>query len=70
MKYFQRYPALLLWVFLAYAWAVWLYCIPFTGDEKVYLSTAMEMRAHSDWLHPWLIDEHAYYKPPLQFWAT
>ena len=65
-----RYPGSLVWVFIAYAWAIWHYCVPFTGDEKVYLSVAMEMRAHSDWLHPWLLGEHAYYKPPFQYWTT
>ncbi|MDR3606180.1 MAG: glycosyltransferase family 39 protein [Oligoflexia bacterium] len=28
------------------------------------------MREHGDWLHPWLLGEHAYYKPPFQLWAT
>jgi 4-amino-4-deoxy-L-arabinose transferase-like glycosyltransferase len=65
-----RYPLSLVWILFAYGWAIWLYCVPFTGDEKVYLSIAMEMRAHGDWLHPWLLGEHSYYKPPLQFWAT
>jgi 4-amino-4-deoxy-L-arabinose transferase-like glycosyltransferase len=67
---FLKFPGFLIWIFLAYAWGLWKYAVPFTGDEKVYLSIAMEMRAHSDWLHPWLLNEHSYYKPPFQMWAT
>jgi 4-amino-4-deoxy-L-arabinose transferase-like glycosyltransferase len=65
-----RFPGYLVWILLAYGWGLERYSVPFTGDEKVYLSIAMEMREHHDWWHPWLLGEHAYYKPPFQFWAT
>lgn len=60
----------LAWIFLAYALGLWLYSVPLTGDEKVYISTAMEMWRRHAWLHPWLLGQHSYFKPPFQYWAT
>jgi 4-amino-4-deoxy-L-arabinose transferase-like glycosyltransferase len=61
----------LIWILLAYSIGLWWYTVPFTGDAKVYISTAMEMWMHgADWGHPRLFGETSYFKPPLQYWAT
>lgn len=57
-------------ILFAYAFGLWWYCVPFTGDQKLYLSTAMEMWEHGEWLYPLLHGQHSYYKPPFQYWAT
>lgn len=44
--------------------------VPLTGDQKVYLSTAIEMENAGSTLVPLLFGEPSYYKPPLQYWAT
>lgn len=44
--------------------------VPLTGDQKVYLSTAIEMENSGSTLIPLLFGEPSYYKPPLQYWAT
>lgn len=44
--------------------------VPLTGDQKVYLSTALEMDSAGSTLIPLLFGEPSYYKPPLQYWAT
>lgn len=54
----------------AYVWGLWSPSVPFTGDQKVYLSTAMEMRELGVWLQPHLFGEPSYYKPPFQYWMT
>jgi 4-amino-4-deoxy-L-arabinose transferase-like glycosyltransferase len=41
-----------------------------TGDQKVYLSIALEMRERAEWLIPYLFGEANFLKPPLQYWAT
>jgi 4-amino-4-deoxy-L-arabinose transferase-like glycosyltransferase len=56
-------------IFMAYGFGLWWYSVPFTGDEKVYLATAMEMWISKSWLYPILFGEHSYYKPPLQYWG-
>ncbi len=43
---------------------------PLTGDFKVYLSTAMEMREMGEWIHPKLYGASSYFKPPFQYWMT
>jgi 4-amino-4-deoxy-L-arabinose transferase-like glycosyltransferase len=43
---------------------------PLTGDFKVYLSTAMEMRELGEWIHPKLYGISSYFKPPFQYWMT
>lgn len=43
--------------------------VPLTGDQKVYLSTAMEMWERGEWLRPFLFGEPSYLKPPLQYWS-
>jgi 4-amino-4-deoxy-L-arabinose transferase-like glycosyltransferase len=55
---------------LAYLpFAGWM-SVPWTGDQKVYLSTAIEMQQQQSVLIPYLFGEPSYYKPPLQFWST
>ena len=54
----------------AYISGLWLYSVPLTGDQKVYVSTAMEMWQNKVWLYPILMGEHIYVKPPIQLWAT
>ncbi|MGZ6331564.1 MAG: ArnT family glycosyltransferase [Bdellovibrionota bacterium] len=44
--------------------------VPLTGDEKTYISSALEMRESGSWLIPKLFDAPSYIKPPLQFWVT
>lgn len=41
-----------------------------TGDQKVYINTAMEMWERSEWLTPYLFNEPSFIKPPFQYWAT
>lgn len=41
-----------------------------TGDQKVYISIALEMKERGSWLTPYLFGEPSYLKPPLQYWAT
>jgi 4-amino-4-deoxy-L-arabinose transferase-like glycosyltransferase len=55
---------------LAYLpFAGWM-SVPWTGDQKVYLSTAIEMQQQQSVLIPYLFGEPSYYKPPLQYWST
>ncbi|MBU6375209.1 MAG: glycosyltransferase family 39 protein, partial [Bdellovibrionales bacterium] len=57
-------------VALAYLpFAGWM-SVPWTGDQKVYLSTAIEMEQQRSLLVPYLFGEPSYYKPPLQYWST
>ena len=44
--------------------------VPMTGDQKVYLSIALEMRERGDWIIPHLFGRANFLKPPLQYWAT
>ncbi|MEN9723942.1 MAG: hypothetical protein RJB38_1928 [Pseudomonadota bacterium] len=55
---------------LAYLpFAGWM-SVPWTGDQKVYLSTALEMHQQGSLLIPYLFGEPSYFKPPLQYWST
>jgi len=65
-----QHPAQLVWILLAYLPFLGSMSVPFTGDQKVYLGTALEMHQSSSWLHPLLFGEPSYYKPPLHYWAT
>lgn len=65
-----RHPGHLLWAMLAYLPLLGWMSVPLTGDQKVYLSTSMEMLQRDSWLKPYLFGETSYYKPPLQYWAT
>ena len=68
-QYFTH-PGYLIWVILAYLPFLGRMSVPLTGDQKVYLSTALEMRETGHWLSPVLFGEPSYYKPPIQYWAT
>ena len=37
------YPGYYFWILFLYTLGLQWYCVPFTGDEKVYVSVAMEM---------------------------
>ncbi len=65
-----RHPGHLIWIFAAYIPLLWEMVIPFTGDQKTYISIAMEMRQRGEWLQPFLFGEPNYLKPPLQYWIT
>ncbi len=65
-----NYPYSCFWILIIYSLGLWSYCVPFTGDEKVYISTAMEMREKGSWLFPYLFGEHSYFKPPFQYWTV
>lgn len=70
MRRLWLHPAHLIWAALAYLPFLGKMSVPLTGDQKVYLSTAIEMRRAGQWLQPLLFGEPSYYKPPLQYWAT
>ncbi len=56
-------------VLFAYGLGAWLYCVPFVGDQKVYISTAKEMWERGSILHPYLMGETSYFKPPWLYWT-
>lgn len=47
-----------------------LWSVPITGDQKFYISVALEMRERGSWLIPYFQGEPCFIKPPLQFWLT
>jgi len=63
-------PFLYLLIFLYYAIGLTGFSVPLTGDQKVYLSIALEMREKGEWLIPQLFHEANFLKPPFQYWAT
>lgn len=65
-----RHPGHLFWVALVYIPFLGRFSIPLTGDQKVYLSTALEMREKGSFLQPYLFGEPSYFKPPFQYWMT
>jgi 4-amino-4-deoxy-L-arabinose transferase-like glycosyltransferase len=56
-------------IFVAYGIGLWMHSVLFTGDQKLYIVTAMEMREKGEWLFPLLMGEHSYYKPPWVYWS-
>ena len=46
------------------------FSIPLTGDQKVYLSIALEMKERGSWVIPYLHQSPNFLKPPFQYWAT
>jgi 4-amino-4-deoxy-L-arabinose transferase-like glycosyltransferase len=62
------YSYLLILVF--YLIGLWLMSVPMTGDQKVYISVALEMRERGEWIIPYLFNEANFLKPPFQYWAT
>jgi 4-amino-4-deoxy-L-arabinose transferase-like glycosyltransferase len=66
-----RNPILIsLIVVLAYGVTLCGAIIPLTGDQKVYLSIALEMLQRGNWVVPTLFGDPNFLKPPLQYWAT
>ena len=53
-----------------YSLFLWKMSVPMTGDQKVYLTVAMEMREKGDFLIPSLFGRPNFLKPPFQYWAT
>jgi 4-amino-4-deoxy-L-arabinose transferase-like glycosyltransferase len=49
---------------------LWNMSVPMTGDQKVYLSIALEMRERGEWIIPYLFERANFLKPPLQYWTT
>jgi 4-amino-4-deoxy-L-arabinose transferase-like glycosyltransferase len=59
-----------LFILVAYLFALWRMSVPLTGDEKVYLSVALEMKQRASFLTPYLFDHVNFLKPPFQYWMT
>ena len=57
-------------LFICYALGLWGLSVPLTGDQKTYLTIALEMRERGAWIIPTLFGEPNFLKPPLQYWAT
>lgn len=73
IKRFDRWfvhPGYLIWAAIVYGLFLSHLSIPVTGDEKQYLSTAVEMLEKKSWLKPMLFGASSYYKPPLQYWMS
>jgi hypothetical protein len=70
MKGLLLHPGYLIWILLAYLPFLGGVSVPLTGDQKVYLSTAMEMRERGSHLIPLLFGQSSYFKPPWQYWAS
>ncbi len=60
------------WLPLAAVYLIGLgaYSVPWTGDQKLYISIAREMREAGSWLLPRFLGETRYFKPPFQYWVT
>ncbi len=60
------------WLPLAAVYLISLgaYSVPWTGDQKLYISIAREMREAGSWLLPRFLGETRYFKPPFQYWVT
>ena len=56
-------------VVFAYLWLSNRYPLALAGDQKAYLSTALEMRETGSWLIPRLMGEPSYLKPPFLYWC-
>jgi 4-amino-4-deoxy-L-arabinose transferase-like glycosyltransferase len=63
-------PFLYLFIFAIYLIGLAGLSVPLTGDEKVYLSIALEMRERGEWITPYLFNAVNFLKPPLEYWAT
>ncbi len=62
------------WVFLLiaifYLIGLWNMSIPLTGDQKTYLSIAIEMKERGEWIVPYLFGKANFLKPPFEYWMT
>jgi 4-amino-4-deoxy-L-arabinose transferase-like glycosyltransferase len=65
-----RGSSLYLFIFVVYSIGLWKISVPLTGDQKTYLSIALEMRERSEWITPYLFNAANFLKPPFQYWAT
>jgi 4-amino-4-deoxy-L-arabinose transferase-like glycosyltransferase len=65
-----RWPGAILLVLVLYGLFLWKMSVPMTGDQKVYLSIALEMKERGEWIIPYLFGRANFLKPPLQYWAT
>ncbi|NDG83811.1 MAG: hypothetical protein EBX52_02090, partial [Proteobacteria bacterium] len=65
-----RGPGAIFLVLICYL--IWIsgMSVPMTGDQKVYLSIALEMKERGEWIIPYLFGRANFLKPPLQYWAT
>lgn len=65
-------PAFWIWILISvcYVLGLWETAVPLTGDQKVYVSVALEMRERASWIVPYLFGEPNFLKPPFQYWAT
>ena len=57
-------------ILVVYLIGLWGASVPLTGDQKVYLSIALEMFEKKEWIIPSLLGEPNFLKPPFQYWAT
>lgn len=57
-------------IFVLYVIGLWGMSVPLTGDQKVYLSIALEMKERGEWIIPYLFGEANFLKPPFQYWTT
>jgi 4-amino-4-deoxy-L-arabinose transferase-like glycosyltransferase len=55
---------------MLYAATIFRMSVPLTGDQKVYLSIALEMKERGSFLIPYLFDHANFLKPPFQYWMT
>ena len=53
-----------------YCIGLWRISVPLTGDQKTYISIALEMKSKSSFLIPYLFDRPNFLKPPFQYWMT
>jgi 4-amino-4-deoxy-L-arabinose transferase-like glycosyltransferase len=65
-----RTPAVLAILIFFYSLFLWKMSVPMTGDQKVYLTIAMEMKEKGELLVPYLFGKPNFLKPPFQYWAT
>jgi 4-amino-4-deoxy-L-arabinose transferase-like glycosyltransferase len=63
-------PVALLLILFLYALFLWSFSVPMTGDQKVYLTVALEMMERGEWVIPHLFGEPNFLKPPFQYWST
>jgi 4-amino-4-deoxy-L-arabinose transferase-like glycosyltransferase len=68
--YTQRIGLVFSLILICYLMGLHGMSVPLTGDQKVYLSIALEMKERGSWVIPYLYDAPNFLKPPFQYWAT
>ena len=63
-------PGIYFFIFIFYVIGLSGLSIPLTGDQKTYLSIALEMRERGEWIIPYLFNVPNFLKPPFEYWAT